>query len=449
MKKQFTFIRTFAACSFMLFANLSNAQWVTVGPLAGPGINTVFDLQSFNSDLYAAGPTANGAKAVSKWNGTVWSQVARAHPQFNQYSLGINSLSVYNNQIIAGGSCDSIGGVFVSGSDVVTYNGLTWAKLGINPPSIQQVNCFAIYNNELYVGGKGINKWDGTNWTSISSSSGTGGYVHSMAVYNNELYAGGDFTKIGGINMTTGKGFGKWNGTTWSVLPGLTDSMIVSTFHVNGGNVASMMPFNGELCVIGNMQWAGSLTGLHGAAKWNGTVWSDMHGGVKGNGALNSNCLTTDGSNLYLVGALQRVNVAFTNDSINQAARWDGTTWYPMLGTSSSYAFLSVENYNNEIHSAYQAMVKWTGSTSTGIKQEEKNNDLLAYPNPVKDIFYLKNITEKALVQIFNSNGELVQTSMIEAGKESKFDCGSFTPGLYIIRVKGEDFMKSARFIKE
>ncbi len=449
MKKRFTFIKNFATCSLMLFANMGKAQWVTVGPPAGPGNTYVFDLQAFNGDLYAAGPTSNGSKAISKWNGTAWAQVARAHPQFNQFSLGINSLGVYNNQIIAGGSCDSIGGIITSGSDVVTFNGTTWSKLGISPPSISQVNCFAIYNNELYVGGKGVNKWNGTSWTSVSSSSGTGGYVHSMAVYNNELYAGGDFTKIGGVNMTTGKGFAKWNGTTWSVLPGLTDSMIVASIHVNGGNVASMMPFNGELCVIGNMQWAGSLTGLHGAAKWNGTSWSDMHGGIKGNGSLNGNCLTTDGNNLYIVGALQHVNVAFTNDSINQAARWDGTAWYPMMGTSSNYAFLSAEMYNNEVHSAYQAMVKWTGSTTTGIKQERINNDLLTYPNPVKDIFYVKGIKENAVAQVFNSSGAQIQSFNISAGEETKFDCEALAPGLYFIKITCNSSVKNTRFIKE
>jgi hypothetical protein len=448
MKKQFTFIKAAVTWSLMLFANLCNAQWVTVGPLAGPGISYVFDLQAYNGDLYAAGPTPNGAKAISKWDGTAWSQVARAHPQYNQYSLGVNVLGVYNNQLIAGGSCDSIGGIITSGSDVVTLNGASWSKLGVSPPSITQVNCFSIYNNELYVGGQGVNKWNGTSWTSVASGTNTTGQVHSMAVYNNELYMGGDFTKIGGVNMTTGKGFAKWNGSAITTLPGLTDSMIVVGFHVNGGNVASMMTFNGELCVIGNMQWAGSLTGLHGAAKWNGTSWSDMHGGIKGNGSLNANCLTTNGSDLFIVGAVQRINVAFTNDSINQAARWDGTTWHPMLGTSTGYAFLSAENYNGEIYSAYQSMVKWTGNVTTGIKQESKSDDLVTYPNPVTDVFYVKGFADNAVAKIFNSEGQLMQTSAIKAGEVATFNCESFATGLYIVKITGNNFTKSSRFIK-
>jgi hypothetical protein len=408
VKKIFTSIAFLISISTFI-AKAQSYKWMTVGPLAGPGINPVFDLQSFNNDLYASGPTPNGAKAISKWDGNVWSPIARARPQYNQYSLGVNALGVFNNQIIAGGSCDSIGGIATSGSDVVTYNGTTWSKLGNGPTNIAQVNCFAVYNNELYVGGQGVNKWNGSTWTSVASTANTSGNVHSMAVYNNELYFGGDFDKIGGLSMTTGKGFAKWNGTTLSVLPGLTDSMVVFTYHINGGNVASMMPFKGELCVIGNMQWAGTLKGLHGAAKWNGTSWSDMNGGIKGNGSLNGNCLTTDATNLYLVGAIQRVNTTTTNDSVNQSARWDGSKWYPMLGTSSSYAFLSAENYKNEIYSAYQSMVKWAPVASTGINEQTKSDDIVIYPNPTSGSFTI-NLKENnfATIQVYNMIGEVV-----------------------------------------
>ena len=77
-----------------------------------------------------------------------------------------------------------------------------------------------VYNNNLYAGGvfdsaggnpaNYIAEWNGTSWSAVGA--GTNNYVNALTVYNGNLYAGGYFTTAGG---TSANGIAEWNGTTW------------------------------------------------------------------------------------------------------------------------------------------------------------------------------------------------------------------------------------------
>ena len=448
MKQKTTFFRGVLLNSLLLLATLSvQAQWVTVGPTNGPDFK-VNDLQTFNNDLYAAGASTDGSKGIAKWDGKAWTSIARVYPKFKQFTLGVNALAVYNNQIVAAGITDSIAGIYTGTSDVVTYNGTSWSKLGSNPPDLGQVNCLAVYNNELYVGGYGINKWNGSSWTSVAvKTKTTVGSINTMTVYNNELYVGGNFSKIANKSMTSGLGFAKWDGSNWTVLPGFFDT-IPTVGPYNVASVACMMPFQGNLYAVGDMNTAGT-THLRGAAKWNGTAWSDVNGGIKGTGTLPANCLATDANNLYLVGSIQAVNTA--NDSVYLAARWDGNLWHPMLGTSSPYGFFSVENHNNEIYAAYQSMVKWTGEVVTGLDTQTDDNGFSIYPALVIDRLHLQKgkDNESIQVQIYNSSGALVHAEKVDTSTDVELNCAGFAPGMYYLKTTGVNTLSNHRFIKQ
>ena len=55
------------------------------------------------------------------------------------------------------------------------------------------------------------------------------------------------------------------------------------------------------------------------------------------------------------------------------------------------------------------------------------------YPNPVKDLL---NIDSKVngLIEIWNSNGQLVMKEMIEANRSYKFNISHLPSGNYLIR---------------
>ena len=101
------------------------------------------------------------------------------------------------------------------------------------------VTCMLVFNNQLIVGGcfdnaggiptANIAAWDGSNWLALQNgigpysffycpySLGLNGCVNSLAVYNNELYAGGRFNNASGTPVNN---IAKWNGTSWSDVGG-------------------------------------------------------------------------------------------------------------------------------------------------------------------------------------------------------------------------------------
>jgi hypothetical protein len=432
MTKKFIELKVSLFIFSFLVINSVSAQWTSVGPKNGPGF-TVNDLQTFGADLYAGGASSNGKSGIAQWDGTNWTSIARVYPIYKQFALGITSLTVYGNQICAAGLTDSIGGIKTGTSDVVTYNGSSWSKLGSNPPEIDQVNILKVFNNELYVGGNGLNKWDGTNWTSVSSKANTTGGITALEVYNNELYAAGNFTKIGGISLTDGQGIAKWNGTAWVTIPAFVDSMAILPGwpKVNAASVASLITFKSELYAVGSIASAGTQK-VRAAARWNGTSWNDVGGGFSGTGTLNANCLASDANNLYIVGSIQKVGT--NNDSVALAASWDGTAWHSMLGSTSLYSFFSVENYNDEIYSAYQGMVKWTGNSTTISKPASIDANIQIYPNPTYDKFTISTTASIKQIEIYDNLGKLILT-----GNRKENDISHFESGIYFLKIQMQD----------
>jgi hypothetical protein len=86
-------------------------------------------------------------------------------------------------------------------------------------------NIFAltVYNNELVAGGQftaagGVSayyiaKWNGTNWSEVGTSVNSD--VYALTVFNGALIAAGAFTTAGGNNA---KKIARWNGTNWAPL---------------------------------------------------------------------------------------------------------------------------------------------------------------------------------------------------------------------------------------
>jgi hypothetical protein len=247
----------------------------------------------------------------------------------------VSALTVFNNELIAGGSFTTAGGV--SANRIAKWNGMSWIPLGSGMDSA--VYALTVYNNELIAAGwftiaggiscNRIAKWNGTNWSSIGT--GMNDHVLSLIIYNNELIAGGYFTIAGGDSA---KRIAKWNGTTWSSL----GNGIGGVLPFNGiPYVSAMTIFNNNLYVGGRFTTAGGYTG-HGVAIWNGTNWSiftEMLDYI--------NCLAVY-NNEPIAGAL----LLYTNFYI---ARYTGSGWSP-LGSSFDnfigppYALIS---YNNEL----------------------------------------------------------------------------------------------------
>jgi hypothetical protein len=155
---------------------------------------------------------------IAKWNGTTWSPLGSGMGGTFPY---VYALTVYNNELIAGGQFSTAGGLSTIG--IAKWNGTTWSYLGsggMGHTLYPSVFALTVYNNELIAGGKftsvsGVNvnhiaKWNGTNWLPLGNGvvgGVTDTFVSALTIYNNEMIAGGAFTTAGGVSANN---IAKW-----------------------------------------------------------------------------------------------------------------------------------------------------------------------------------------------------------------------------------------------
>jgi len=168
-----------------------------------------------------------------------------------------------------------------------------------------------------------IARWDGASWSPLGS--GTNNGIRTLVVFDDgtgpALYAGGVFTTAGGV---VAHGVAKWDGSSWSPLgEGLTgadaDVDTLTVFNDGAGSA---------LYVGGNFTTAGGAP-VNNIAKWDGSTWSSVGGGVSSTSSPFSQVvgLTTfndgTGSALYAGGYFTSAGGV----TVNHIAKWDGSSW--------------------------------------------------------------------------------------------------------------------------
>jgi hypothetical protein len=258
-------------------AKWNGSTWTPLGDGVNSDINA---LTVYQGELIAGGwlTTAGGVSVnrIAKWNGTSWTSLG------DGVDWQVRTLAVYNGELIAGGIFSKAGGVSVG--HIARWNGTSWNDIGGGvggTPYIgldEQVNTLTVYNNELIAGGwfytaggvraSRIAKWNGTAWAPCGG--GIDEILSALTVYNGQLIAGGSFSSAGGISS---KNLAQWNGSSWSPL----------SINVGGSGqyltVDALAVYNSELLVGGSFTVAGGLSAKN-IARWNGNSWSPLGVGV-------------------------------------------------------------------------------------------------------------------------------------------------------------------------
>ncbi len=194
----------------------------------------------------------------------------------------------------------------------------------------------------------GVARWDGATWSSITCVDPSGvlaGVVNALAVHDDgtgpALYAGGMFSSIGGVAANS---IAKWNGTTWSPLaggipqPGFAVAVRALLSHNEGQGQ--------RLFAAGSFRTAGT-TAVPGLARWNGSAWSAV--GTATGGAAQMFALAAfppgPSAQLHVGGGFN----GFAGTAAVNVARWNGTSWSAVdpgafSGSDSVYA---LENYDD------------------------------------------------------------------------------------------------------
>lgn len=375
------------------------------------------DMVFKGTDLYVGGlfEFAGGVPAINiaRWDGTQWFAMGTGGSDggFD----GIRALIVYNNQVHAGGSFTNIGGVAIT--NIARWDGTTWQALHSSGVS-STVNAMAVIGTDLYLGGefttagtlttsRYLTKWNGSTFSSLGGNMGSS--VESLAVSGSVLYAGGFFQSVPGV--ASARRIASWNGSTWSALGAGMD-----------GDVLSMrMLQSGSLLAGGKFAAAGTVA-ASGAALWNGAAWAPV---ITGKGVAgpyrssssvpNIRVLTDAGAYVYaggtfttagpvLANSIARYEKStgtwsalgggitwdsiFANDypivsailvdgtnvyaggrfptaggtSVQNIAKWDGTSWTAMGAGFNGYVFAFVK-HGSDIYAAGNFSA--SGATST------------------------------------------------------------------------------------
>jgi trimeric autotransporter adhesin len=240
------------------------------GGVAG-GSGYVLDLQAYDGKLIASGSFSSiggvAANNVAQWNGQTWAP-------FGESGASVTKMMVHKGDLYATGS-------FGTDKRVAKWDpiGADWAPLGVFPTNTG-MTAIAVHNGEIYAGGIGglgtthsIYRWDGSTWIGVGQPHPQApSSIQTMVSYQGSLLAGG-YT-----------GLFRFNGTTWEDYGG--------GFGIDTGNffgeviaIFDLRVHDGELLVAGSFTHVGGQpfsggTLAPGLARYNGSTWRDVGGGM-------------------------------------------------------------------------------------------------------------------------------------------------------------------------
>ena len=207
-----------------------------------------------------------------------------------------------------------------------------------------------------------------------------------MAVYNGELYAGGDFHTAGGIPA---KHIAKWNGTNWTAVGTGMDT-----------TVRTLCIYNNALYAGGDFVTAGGAPANH-IAKWNGTTWSAVGTGMD----TTVNALCVYNGELYAGGLFSTAG----GNPANYIAKLD---------------------------------------TTTGIRGNFVNDEVIIYPNPAINKLYIKRTKNNFMeVSLFDIIGNQV-CAVIKSSKQTiAMDISGLKEGIYFVNIKTAEGLLNKKIV--
>ncbi|TVQ64135.1 MAG: hypothetical protein EA378_00170, partial [Phycisphaerales bacterium] len=264
----------------------------------------------------------------------------------NSISSSVFTQAVFDD---GNGEALYVGGGFITAGGqavnrIARWNGSAWSPLGSDVNN--SVIATAVFNDgnteALYIGGTfttvsgqpitGIARWDGASWSAVGT--GLNGNVFALGVHDDgtgpALYAGGSFTVAGGASANR---IAKWNGTTWSPLGGGVEGSVLALQAFNDGS-------GDALYVGGSFTFAGGEP-VSGIAKWDGSAWSTLASGVGGGAStpqVRDFAVYDDGTGpaLYAAGLFAS---ASATPATSRIARWDGSAWSSVGGGITGTGF--------------------------------------------------------------------------------------------------------------
>jgi hypothetical protein len=363
------------------------------------------DLDTFQN-VYASG-------FMKWWNDSLW---------FEQRLASVRALSVSNDSILVWG--DYLDSTFVRfGHNLSDDGGKTWHyPYNVVHPTEATANFgpFAdleIYNGDVYTlnngspgsdsaGWKGIVRWDGTQWHAYPYGM-WGGWARStaLAFYQNELYMGGTFFQADHPN-NPGNGIAKWDGTQWTSMGGGVGGFVIDLFLHD----SLLYTF------ISNSGFADAPISYFAA--WNGHQWC----GTPANFAR------------------PPISFGFANDTLFCTFNEQSTTIDGDTVTYMNYFVGDYVNGPNAVCSTYDLGTE---------DQRYIEQRLIISPNPFSTSAVIELGDDNYDVTIMDITGRIVR-QMSGATGNIVFERGNMKAGIYmmtVVNTKGE--ARTSKFVVE
>jgi trimeric autotransporter adhesin len=351
---------TAGASSVNNVALWDGAAWSGFGwGLSGGAVS---GLDSHGGQLAAVGAFAGH---VALFDGANWNLPGGGLPEGVNPSLALAVKSL-NGLLYVGGDFD----VTIEGTqllNIAAWDGSAWQALdgGLDGA----VHAFAEWDGLLAIGGMAWNPifhlgvWDGQWFSYLAGIGGVGwgggDYVNTLAVGGGRLYVGGVLSQVG--DEIYGSNVFAFDGTGYSAL---------GDGGALWGNVRSFGKWNGSLYAGGSFSRSSSSGGLNGIARWNGSRWESLAGGLHDSPWLELRVqrIAEYGGQMVLTGQFDH---AYQGAPLHNFARWDGANWSTLGGGFTSETFgCAVYQGNLWVSGGYEELQghtsgqlwKWTGS---------------------------------------------------------------------------------------
>jgi len=350
-------------------ARWDGSNWIEVG---GGTDAPVYALASDGTSLYAGGifTSAGGISAnrIARWDGANWFPLGSGVSNNT-----VSAIGVLNGRVYIGGTFNNAGGV--TAFRFAVWNGSSWAATGSGMNG--NVNRIKVAGTNLYVGGEfnqaddiivnHVAVWNGTDWSGLGQAgriNGVGGIitaVRAITSAGNDVYVGGYFTGVGRIRANR---IARFDGTNWHALGG----GIRGTNNSSGNNDTTV----NAIAISGNNLYAGGIftnaggVAANNIARWNGSAWSALGGGIPGT----VSAIAVRGSDVFVGGTF---TMTTANGTAFNIARWDGNAWWSLpgvfLGTIGNFFVnaLAVQGNNVIVGGSFRTANLISGERGTNV----------------------------------------------------------------------------------
>lgn len=151
-------------------------------------------------------------------------------------------------------------------------------------------------------------------------------------------------------------------------------------------------------------------------------------------------------------GDITNIKITSPNGVVSSNFNWtqDWGVFYP-----TAYAYWTFNVTSSWLTGIYHVDITFGGATYSTIfgvrtalaTTDQAQNNFSIYPNPVKDVLYIKNFQDLKSVEILDSSGRMVKK---ENAKNSSINVNNLPKGSYILKLQNnKQEEKTVKFIKE